>query len=64
MIMNQDKLCDGIMKLWDTIESQYGMTPEQLHAGIDKLWKALGITTVQDEDVFTLAARRIEERNV
>lgn len=37
----------------------YGMTPAQLHRGLDKLWAALGLTTVQDQDVFTLAAERI-----
>jgi len=39
----------------------YHCSPEQYHAGIDKLWAALEITTTQDEDVFTLAARAIEE---
>ena len=43
--------------------SVYGTTPEQYHAGISKLWKALGITGVQDEDVFTLAANAIEKRD-
>ena len=32
---------------------------EQYHGGLDKLWQALGLTAVQDEDVFTLAARVI-----
>lgn len=36
-----------------------GITPQQYHAGLDKLWEALGIEGVQDEDVFTLAARAI-----
>jgi hypothetical protein len=27
---------------------------------MDKLWAALGLTGVQDEDVFTLAARAID----
>lgn len=31
----------------------------QYHAGLDKLWAALGLTTTQDTDVFTLAAERI-----
>jgi len=43
-------------------ENEYGLTPEQYHAGLAKLWRALGLTTVQDEDVFTLAARRITEQ--
>ena len=41
-------------------EREYGLTPEQYHAGLDKLWKALKLTGVQDTDVFTLAAERIE----
>lgn len=38
----------------------FDCTPQQYHAGIDKLWVALGLTGVQDEDVFTLAARAID----
>ncbi len=38
----------------------YGMTPEQLHAGIDRLWKALGVEGVQADDCFTMAAAEIE----
>ena len=38
----------------------YGCTPAQYHAGLDKLWKALRVVEVQDEDVFTLAARKIK----
>lgn len=38
----------------------YGMTAPQLHCGLDKLWKALGLVGVQDKDVFTLAAKAIE----
>lgn len=37
----------------------FDLTPEQYHGGLDKLWAALGLTTVQDEDVFTLSARVI-----
>lgn len=33
----------------------------QYHAGLDKLWAALGLTGVQDRDVFTLAAERIRQ---
>lgn len=40
----------------------FDLTPQQYHAGLDKLWAALGLTEVQDEDVFTLAARAITER--
>lgn len=39
---------------------RFDISPEQYHAGLDKLWDALRITTVQDTDVFTLAADRIE----
>ncbi len=39
----------------DTID----ITPQQYHAGLDKLWEALGLHDPQDEDVFTLAARAI-----
>ena len=34
---------------------------EQYRTGIDKLWHALGINSAQKEDVFTLAARAIED---
>lgn len=44
-----------------TYSYDFGLTPEQYHAGVDNLWKALGITEVQDEDVFTLAAREINQ---
>lgn len=40
--------------------SDYGITPEQYHAALDKLWKALRITTHQEKDVFTLAAEAID----
>jgi hypothetical protein len=38
----------------------FDLTPQQYHGGLDKLWTALGLTGVQNEDVFTLAARAIE----
>ena len=38
----------------------FDCTPQQYHAGLDKLWAALGLEGVQDEDCFTLAAREIE----
>jgi hypothetical protein len=41
------------------VYDDYGMTPDQLHAGLIKLWHALSLTTAQDTDVFTLAAERI-----
>ena len=37
----------------------FDLTPQQYHGGLDKLWAALGITDVQDDDVFTLAAGAI-----
>jgi hypothetical protein len=41
--------------------NEYGITPAQYHAGLDKLWAALGLTGPQDRDVFTLAAERIRQ---
>jgi hypothetical protein len=41
----------------------FDLTPQQYHYGLDQLWKALGVTGVQDEDVFTLSARSINSRN-
>ena len=38
-----------------------GITPDQYHAGLNKLWAALHLTTVQDKDVFTLVAERIAD---
>jgi len=37
------------------------ITPQQYHAGLDKLWKALKLTGPQDKDVFTLCVERIAE---
>ncbi len=37
-----------------------GLTPQQYHAGLDKLWEALGLHGPQDQDVFTLAAEAIK----
>jgi len=44
-----------------TTENEYGLTPAQYHAGLDKLWRALGLRGTQSEDVFTLAAQRIRD---
>jgi len=44
-----------------SLRDRFDLTPRQYHGGVDKLWKALGITGVQDEDIFTLAARAIED---
>ena len=42
----------------------YGLTPEQFHAGLDKLWAALDRLNVRSsppEDVFTLCAKTMDE---
>ena len=41
--------------------TDYGLTPAQYHAGLDKLWDVLGLKGVQDKDVFTLAAEAIKK---
>lgn len=44
-----------------SMRDRFDLTPRQYHGGLDKLWEALGITSVQGEDVFTLAARAIKD---
>ena len=39
--------------------SQFCCTPQQYHAGLDRLWRGLGLTGVQDDDVFTLCEREL-----
>jgi hypothetical protein len=40
----------------------FGITPAQYHAGLSKLWDALNVSSnPTGEDVFTLAARAIED---
>ncbi len=40
----------------------FGITPAQYHAGLSKLWNALNMpSNPTGEDVFTLAARAIED---
>ena len=39
----------------DAMRRSFDITPEQYHAGLDKLWDALGLHGVQQQDVFTLA---------
>jgi hypothetical protein len=40
----------------------FGITPAQYHAGLSKLWDALNMSSnPTGEDVFTLAARAIED---
>jgi hypothetical protein len=40
--------------------AKYDISPEQYHAGLDRLWRALNLTTTQSEDVFTLASQRLK----
>lgn len=41
----------------------FDLSPQQYHAGLDRLWSALavslGVSGVQDDDVFTLCASAI-----
>lgn len=46
---------DGI----DRYDARFGLTPAQYHAGLDKLWSALGVTGVQQQDVFTMSSLEI-----
>ena len=39
--------------------SNFGMSPAQFHAGLDRLWSALELCGTQEKDVFTLAAEKI-----
>lgn len=39
----------------------FGITAAQYHAGIDKLWKAVNLTGVQELDIFTICSNRIRE---
>jgi len=43
--------------------SDFGLTSAQYHAGLDKLWFALGLSSAQNKDIFTLAAERIREND-
>jgi hypothetical protein len=38
----------------------FDLTPEQYHAGIDKLWDVLGNPPATDDDVFTRVVAEIE----
>lgn len=47
-----------------TEEADYGISPAQYRAGLGRLWQAMpDYKGPQDEDVFTLAARRLTERD-
>ena len=37
----------------------FDITPAQYHNGLDKLWRALKVDSVQEDDVFTICAERI-----
>ena len=37
----------------------FDISPQQYHAGLDKLWHTLGVKGTQDEDVFTLSSKEI-----
>ena len=37
----------------------FDISPRQYHAGLDKLWIALGISGPQEKDVFTLCAEEL-----
>jgi hypothetical protein len=44
------------------LHPDFGITPSQYHAGLSKLWDALNMpNNPTGEDVFTLAARAIED---
>ena len=45
----------------DEYNFDFECTPAQYTAGLSKLWLALGNRNPRNEDVFTLAARAIEE---
>lgn len=45
----------------DETYADYGITPAQYHAGLDKLWKALGhVKRSGEHDVFALCSERIK----
>jgi hypothetical protein len=37
----------------------FDISPQQYHNGLDKLWKALGLTAVQKRDVFTIVSEEL-----
>ncbi len=45
----------------DKYNFDFECTPAQYHAGLARLWNALGNKNPKTEDVFTLAARALEE---
>lgn len=44
----------------DDPRDSFDLTPQQYHAGLDKLWNALDVTGVQKDDVFTMASKEIQ----
>lgn len=45
----------------DKYNFDFECTPAQYHAGLARLWNALGNKNPKTEDVFTIAARAIED---
>lgn len=43
----------------ESYNDDFGCSAAQYHAGVAKLWEALGVAGPQQDDVFTLAAREI-----
>lgn len=41
----------------------FDLSPQQYHAGLDRLWNALAVNGPLDDDVFTQAAIAIRERD-
>ena len=37
------------------------ITLEQYHAGLEKLWGAVHLSTAQEDDIFTITARYIKQ---
>ena len=52
---------EGVMSEGTDVRSRFDISPEQYHAGVDRLWAALGLQAPQDDDVFTLAAHKIDQ---
>jgi hypothetical protein len=51
---------DGVYCARCSARRRIDITPQQYHAGLDKLWEALGLASIQSKDVFTLAARHLK----
>ena len=42
-----------------TYRDRFDCTPQQYHAGVDKLWSVLNVSGPQDDDVYTLTVKEI-----